>query len=289
MKKYLITLLIMPVLLSSAAAAPVDYQKQVELLQKVQKALIGSGITAKDGALIIEEPARSIYHFGAVLDQEFQVVAVTPESDAARMGIREADILLAINQQQVTENSLANILAQMNDLADGDRLLLQINRGQKPLTLQGSVTRQVIPGWRLQLLAADEHVNETPSTASCGFVSVFFNTPASLQRHPVKINEIKAIDFSAGLTYRATDEVLKVPVGEIQVTVQEHIPSETIRRYRGDLIARNFGAVKTFTLQVEPNTVYHLAAEYFSNRNERASKGEYWQPVVWKTTARNCS
>ncbi len=289
MKKSFITLLMMPIMLSAATETPVDYQKQVDLLQQVQKALISSGITTKDDALTIEEPARSFYHFGAILDQQFQVVAITPESDAARAGVRKDDILLAINQQQVTENTLAAILAEINDLEDGDTLLLQIKREHKPLTLKGSVTRQVVPGWRLQLLTEGEQINEVPTTAGCGFVSVFLNPPTSLLRHPVNINEIKAIDFSAGLFYRATDDILKVPAGEIQVTVQEHIPSDIIRRYRGDMHARNFGAVKTFTIQVEPNTVYHLAAEYFNNRNERKSKKEYWQPIVWKTTTRNCS
>jgi hypothetical protein len=288
MKNYLTAVLLLPVMFSALAEQTSDYQKQLELLQQVQKVLLDSGITNKDGALLIEEPSRSIYHFGAILDAKFVVVAVTPGSDAAKLGVKEGDRLLAINQQQVSDSNLADILAQMNDLADGDDLSVQLLRADKQLALKGSVSRHVLPGWRMELLAADPQQHELPAATSCGYVSVFYNTPTSLRRHPVKINEIDAIGFSAGFTYKLTDEVMKVPAGEIQIKLQEHIPASILSRYRSDLQFRNFGSVKTFTLKVEPDTVYHLAAEYFPNLSERSSRNDYWQPVVWKTTAREC-
>lgn len=287
MKNYLTVILLLPVMFSALAEQTIDYQKQLELLQQVQKVLLSSGVTNKDGPLLIEEPSRSIYHFGAILDTKFVVVAVTPESDAAKLGVKEGDKLLAINQQRVSDSNLADILAQMNDWADGDALSLQLLRADKQLNLKGIVSRQALPGWRLELLAAEQH--ELPTSTSCGYVSVFYNTPTSLRRHPVKINEIDTIGFRAGFSYKRTHEVMKVPVGEIQITLQEHISGNILSRYRGDLRARNFGSVKTLTLQVEPDTVYHLAAEYFPNPNERSSRNDYWQPVVWKTTARACN
>ncbi|EIW88502.1 hypothetical protein AGRI_11173 [Alishewanella agri BL06] len=288
MKNHLTAILLLPVMFSAVAEQTIDYQKQVELLQQVQKALLSSGITNKDGPLLIEEPSRSIYHFGAILDAKFVVVAVTPESDAAKLGLKEGDKLLAINQQRVSDSNLADILAKINELADDDALSVQLLRADKQLNLKGTVSRQALPGWRLELLAAGQQ-NELPASTSCGYVSVFYNTPTSLRRHPVKINEIDTIGFRAGFSYKRTHEVIKVPVGEIQITLQEHIPGNILSRYRGDLRARNFGSVKTLTLKVEPDTVYHLAAEYFPNPNDRSSRDAYWQPVVWKTTARDCN
>ena len=288
MKNHLTAILLLPVMFSAVAEQTIDYQKQVELLQQVQKALLSSGITNKDGPLLIEEPSRSIYHFGAILDAKFVVVAVTPESDAAKLGLKEGDKLLAINQQRVSDSNLADILAKINELADDDALSVQLLRADKQLNLKGTVSRQALPGWRLELLAAGQQ-NELPASTSCGYVSVFYNTPTSLRRHPVKINEIDTIGFRAGFSYKRTHEVMKVPVGEIQITLQEHIPGNILSRYRGDLRARNFGSVKTLTLKVEPDTVYHLAAEYFPNPNDRSSRDAYWQPVVWKTTARDCN
>jgi hypothetical protein len=288
MKNHLTAILLLPVMFSAVAEQTIDYQKQVELLQQVQKALLSSGITNKDGPLLIEEPSRSIYHFGAILDAKFVVVAVTPESDAAKLGLKEGDKLLAINQQRVSDSNLADILAKINELADDDALSVQLLRADNQLNLKGTVSRQALPGWRLELLAAGQQ-NELPASTSCGYVSVFYNTPTSLRRHPVKINEIDTIGFRAGFSYKRTHEVIKVPVGEIQITLQEHIPGNILSRYRGDLRARNFGSVKTLTLKVEPDTVYHLAAEYFPNPNDRSSRDAYWQPVVWKTTARDCN
>ncbi len=288
MKNHLTAILLLPVMFSAVAEQTIDYQKQVELLQQVQKVLLSSGITNKDGALLIEEPSRSIYHFGAILDAKFVVVAVTPESDAAKLGLKEGDKLLAINQQQVSDSNLADMLAQMNDWADGDAISLQLLRAGKQLHLKGIVSRHALPGWRLELLAAEQQ-HELPAATSCGYVSVFYNTPASLRRHPVKITEIDTIGFKAGSYYKRTHEVIKVPVGETQITLEEHIPSNILSRYRGDIRVRNFGALKTLTLKVEPDTVYHLAAEYFPNLIERSSRSNYWQPVVWKTTARACN
>lgn len=288
MKNYLKVILLLPVMFSALAEQTIDYQKQLELMQQVQKVLLSSGVTTKDGALLIEEPSRSIYHFGAILDAKFVVVAVTPESDAAKLELKEGDKLLAINQQQLSDSNLADILAQMNDWADGDAISLQLLRAGKQLNLKGIVSRHALPAWRLELLAAEQQ-HELPAATSCGYVSVFYNTPASLRRHPVKITEIDTIGFKAGFSFKRNHDVMKVPVGETQITLHEHIPGKILSRYRSDLRERNFGAVKTLTLKVEPDTVYHLAAEYFPNLNERSSRNDYWQPVVWKTTARSCN
>ena len=290
MKNHLTAILLLPVMFSAVAEQTIDYQKQVELLQQVQKVLLSSGITNKDGALLIEEPSRSIYHFGAILDAKFVVVAVTPESDAAKLGLKEGDKLLAINQQQVSDSNLADILAQMNDWADGDAISLQLLRAGKQLHLKGIVSRHALPGWRLELLAAEQQ-HELPTATSCGYVSVFYNTPASFRRHPVKIFEIDAIGFKAGLSYKRTHEVMKVLVGEIEVTVEEHINSEVIKRYQSDVLQRRSGknVIKTIKLNIEPNTVYHLGAEYLANKSQRDDKRDYWQPIVWKTTARACN
>jgi ABC-type transporter Mla MlaB component len=288
MNKYIVAQLLMFTLLSPTVVADVDHQKRVDLIQEVQKAIIIAGINSDDGAFTINEPSRGFYHFGAVLDQQLQVIAVTPASDAAKAGVKSADIIKKINNQEVNTDSLSVILATINDMQDGAKLTIQVQRENKLLMLQGTVTRQKIPAWRLQIMPQQDVAENMSTPAGCGYVSVF-NTPAiSLTRHRVNINEIKAVDFSSGLFYEPVNEVLKVPSGSIEITVQEQIRSEIISRYRSDLLVRNQKAVKVVTLTVEPNKVYHLAAEYFPNPSERENKDDYWQPIVWKTTERSC-
>jgi hypothetical protein len=269
------------------SAEEVDVEKQVELVHEVRKALMTAQIKPQNN-LTIEEPARSFYHFGAVLDKSFTVIAVTPGSDAQVAGIKTGDSLISVNSQIFNNAEIAQVLAYMNDLQDGDVISVQVKRGADEMTFSSKVKRQTLPAWRLQLNPDSAQTAADVTTTDCGYVSVFLSPPLSLHRHALGINEIKAINFKGGLFFRSQEQVLKVPTGEIELTVQELISPDAIKRYRSDLQRRKSNATKTFTLKVEPNTVYHLAAEYFANKSERQDKDEYWQPIVWKTTARSC-
>lgn len=288
MNKLLLSLLAMAPLFSVGASNEFDRDKQVDLVQQVRKALLTSGVNAQQESMTIEEPARSIYHFGAVLDKHFKVIAVTPDTDAEKAGVNLGDTITAINDRAVTQEQFDATLEYLNDLPDGSRLQIQVQRNNSPLTLNTSVTRQTIPGWRLEVNDVPMNNETTADYEECGYVSVFYTSTVSLQRHALGINEIKAAGFKGGLFFEPQDQVLKVPVGEIELKVQELIRNDVIQRYRSDLQSRRNNSTKTFTLKVEPNTVYHLAAEYSMDRSKREDRKDYWQPIVWKTTERAC-
>ncbi|SNY48791.1 PDZ domain-containing protein [Arsukibacterium tuosuense] len=288
MNKFLLTLLFVQSLAWASAATEIDHEKRVDVLHEIRKALITANVTAQDAPIMIAEPARSFYHFGAVLDQDFKVVALTPGSDAAKADVRVGDMIKAINHQEVNKSSLADILAQMNDLQEGTTLAIEVQRDNKLKTLQSPVTRKTLPGWRLELVEDSGQAPDTPLTMGCGFVSVFYNPPISMHRHTVMINEIKDIGFKGKLTETKREQVFRLPAGEVEIVVQELISSDSIRRNRGDSRIRQYNSIKTMTLVVEPDKVYHLAAEYFSDRREREDADDYWQPIVWKTTERSC-
>lgn len=288
MNKSLLTLLFVQSLAWASAATEIDHEKRVDVLHEIRKALITANVTAQDAPIMITEPARSFYHFGAVLDQDFKVVALTPGSDAAKADVRVGDMIKAINHQEVNKSSLADILAQMNDLQEGATLAIELQRDNKLKTLQSPVTRKTLPAWRLELVEDSEQTPDTPLTMGCGFVSVFYNPPISIHRHPVMINEIEDIGFKGNFRETQREQVFRLPAGEVEIVVQELISSDTIRRNRGDSRIRQHNSIKTMTLVVEPDKVYHLAAEYFSDRREREDTDDYWQPIVWKTTERSC-
>ncbi|WP_019676268.1 PDZ domain-containing protein [Arsukibacterium perlucidum] len=288
MNKSLLTLLFVQSLAWASATTEIDHEKRVDVLHEIRKALITANVTAQDAPIMITEPARSFYHFGAVLDQDFKVVALTPGSDAAKADVRVGDMIKAINHQEVNKSSLADILAQMNDLQEGATLAIELQRDNKLKTLQSPVTRKTLPAWRLELVEDSEQTPDTPLTMGCGFVSVFYNPPISIHRHPVMINEIEDIGFKGNFRETQREQVFRLPAGEVEIVVQELISSDTIRRNRGDSRIRQHNSIKTMTLVVEPDKVYHLAAEYFSDRRERKDADDYWQPIVWKTTERSC-
>ncbi len=288
MNKFLLTLLFVQSLAWASAATEIDHEKRVDVLHEINKALITANVTAQDAPFTISAPARNFYHFGAVLNQAFQVVALTPGSDAAKADVRVGDIVKAINNLEVNKNSLAGVLAQMNDLQESSTLTIELQRDNKLKTLQSTVTRKTLPAWRLELVENLEHVSDVPLTSGCGFVSVFYNPPISIHRHPVMINEIKDIGFKGKFRETQREQVFRLPAGEVEIVIQEQISSDTIRRNRGDSRIRQQNSIKTMTLVVEPDKVYHLAAEYFSDRREREDADDYWQPIVWKTTERSC-
>ena len=280
-------LMLLSLCVPMTAAAETDIEQQVGLVHEVRKALMAAH-TDPQQTLTIEEPARSFYHFGAVLDKSFTVIAVTPGSDAQLAGVEAGDSLMAVNGQKFNNADIAQVLAYINDLQDGDTLSVQVKRGADEMSISSKVKRQTLPAWRLQLNPDSLQTAADIATTDCGYVSVFYSPPLSLHRHALGINEIKAIDFKGGLFFRSQEQVLKVPTGEIELTVQELISSDAISRYRSDLQRRKSNATKTFTLQIEPNMVYHLAAEYFADKSERQDKKDYWQPIVWKATERSC-
>ena len=122
----------------------------------------------------------------------------------------------------------------------------------------------------------------------CGYVSVFYDPPISTHRHPIMINEIKDIGFRGHFSYSKQEQVFKLPVGEVEIVAQELIRPDAIERYRGDLRSRRHNSIKAITMLIEPDTVYHLAAEYLADRRDREHRDEYWRPVVWKVTERSC-
>ena len=280
-------LILMSLLSPLAAVADTDVEKQVDLVHEVRKALMVAQTDPQQN-LIIEEPARSFYHFGAVLDKSFTVITITPGSDAQRAGVKAGDKLMAVNGRTFNNDDIARVLAYMNDLQDGDTISVQVKRGADHMAFSSTVKRQTLPAWRLQLNPDNPNAAAEMPATDCGYVSVFYSPPLSLHKHALGINEIKAIGFKGGLFFRAQEQVLKVPVGDIEMTVQELISSDAIKRYRSDLQRRKSNATKTFKLKIEPNTVYHLAAEYFADKSERQDKKDYWQPIVWKTTERSC-
>lgn len=288
MNKFLLSLLFVQSLAWASVATEIDHEKRVDVLHEIRKALITANVTAQDAPTVIIEPARSFYHFGAVLDQGFKVVALTPGSDAAKADVRVGDMIQAINHQEVNISSLADILAQMNDLQEGTTLAIELQRDNKLKTLQSTVTRKTLPAWRLELVEASEQSLDAPLTKGCGFVSVFYNPPISMHRHPVMINEIKDIGFKGKFRETHREQVFRLPAGEVEIVIQELIRADALRRNRGDSLFRRHNSIKTMTFVVEPGKVYHLAAEYFSDRREREDSNDYWQPIVWKTTERSC-
>ncbi|MBV2130425.1 PDZ domain-containing protein [Arsukibacterium indicum] len=258
-----------------------------DIIEAVQTAIMASGNAAEDGPLIIEEPARNYYHFGAVMDRQHKILAVTPDSDAERAGVQVGDKVSQINNATLDSTSLEDVLALLNDFEEGKPFNVWVNRAGKAIKLQSTVTRRTIPAWRLVINPEQTTDTAKPlQTGGCGFVSVFYFPPRTRELFPTAIRAAGDTDFRTE-PYRRTD-VVKVGTGLQDIELAEQIALPRVRWNRSDLWERRKQLTQVLQLKIEPNKVYHLASRYIDKPEERTDPAKYWEPVVWKVTDRQC-
>ncbi|WP_290612139.1 PDZ domain-containing protein [Arsukibacterium sp. UBA3155] len=256
-----------------------------DIIDAVQAAIVTSGKSAEDGPLIIEQPARNYYHFGAVMNRQHIVLAVTPDSDADKAGVVVGDKLLQINNAAVNSTSLEDVLALLNDFEEGKPFSVWVNRAGKAIKLHSTVTRRTIPGWRLEINPAPQNTTTNINqTTGCSFISVFFSPPPSMEIFPATIRMVGETDFR-DQPFRNTD-VIKIAAGKQKIELLEHIPLGRFRRNPADIRSRHF--TQPLELNLEPNKVYHLASRYITDIEERTDPAQYWEPLVWKVEDRQC-
>ena len=282
--------------MSSYASQAQQTNSVQDVVEAVQTAIMSAERPAGDGPWVIEEPSRNYYHFGAVLDLQYRVLTLTPGSDAERAGMKVGDKALRINDIEFNENRIESILKTLNDMEDDQPLHIQVNRAGKVLNLKTTATRTTIPAWRLEVNPSQSsaaqrstHVADTEMTTGCGFLSVFYSPPVpnNEEIYPARIQAVDNEDFSDQLNLGATD-VIKVPAGMRTIELQERIVSHRIRRHRADVREQRKQLPQTIQLHVEPNKVYHFVSRYFFDFDARVDPKQYWEPVVWRVTDRQC-
>ncbi|EKE77393.1 PDZ domain-containing protein [Gallaecimonas xiamenensis] len=237
-------------------------------------------MAAEDGNLkhrILEEPSRRYYDWGAVLNKDFQVMALTPGSDAALMGVKKQDKILSINGKLTERRDLKEVLAQLNDLDEGDFINVLVSRGDDKLTLSSKVHVQVMPAWRLEIQPNSSEPKEATAQGSCGRVSVFFTPPQARDLYPAYVNKID------GEGVLRTRDTFKLTPGEHSIELHELIQDFRLTRRGGGL-----QMAKPIKLQVEANTVYYMAAKFIPEKRFDTFKDGFWEPVVWKVAPKTC-
>ncbi|WKE65722.1 PDZ domain-containing protein [Gallaecimonas kandeliae] len=227
---------------------------------------------------IIEEPARRYYDWGAVLNKSFEVMAVTPTSDAAKMGIQKGDQVLSINGKLTERRDLKEVLAQFSDLDDGDVLSVMVQRGKDKLSFSSKVHFQVMPAWRLEIQPKDNTAASEPkATGQCGRISVFFTPPQAHDLYPAFVNTID------GEGVLRTKDSFKLSPGDHDVAIHELINDYRLT-YRGG----GMELAKHIKIHVEANNIYYLAAKFIPEKRFKTYRDEYWEPVVWKVATKAC-
>ncbi|MDN7138489.1 PDZ domain-containing protein [Pseudidiomarina sp. 1ASP75-14] len=229
----------------------------------------------KATSVTLEEPTRSYFDWGAVLNPSGRVMSVRDDSVAQEMGIEVGDRILSVDGQQLAEQSLQDIVSYLETLDHGNSFAVTVQRQGQTETLSGRVKATVIPGWRLEV-DVEQTVVDKANEANCGRVSVFVTPPEARDLYPAYF---VSIDGDNVLTRKP---IFKLSPGKHSIEVHELISDPWVRR------SRSINQPKQLELNVEPDTTYYIAARFIREKRLSSVREEYWEPVVWREVKQQC-
>ena len=292
-------------LCTGAATAAADAGLEQRLNAEVQSLLlrlVDSGEIRPDqlaDLTVSAQPTRRA-EFGAVVDigagngsgaPGVPVLAVTPGGNAAALGLRAGDRIVAVDGTPLATagdgGAAAAALLQGRLEADAGELQLTVLRDGARQQLSGPVRAYTLPGYRLELgtALAGASLAANAGERGCGRISIFDTAPRKRHIHPAVIIAIdgRAPAPTSGPSYR-------VPPGRHVLTIAERIDSEQfgdLQRLQRD--RRSDGGYKELELVVEPGITYRIGAHFLLERRSYIRDNSYWEPVVYAELAEPCS
>jgi membrane-associated protease RseP (regulator of RpoE activity) len=287
-----------------AADASVEQRVSAEL-SAIMAELIETGAFGSQPseriALAVDTPARRVSDLGLLVDSSrhsddgLHVLAVTPNGNAERIGLRAGDIVVALNGTSLTgADSAGRLRQQVEALPDGGALAFRVNRAGSSHTLNGNLSSVYLPAMHLTIGGGAPRVAATASVTSadvatsmaagCGRISDFDVAPRQQQLHAARIISIDGATPGPGGSHS-----FRVEPGTHSVKVAEDIES---RYLSFSDRARNAGLssdrYKTLLVEVAPDTTTFIAARINDEHRTDPRNGAYWDPIAWKQTAEVC-
>lgn len=239
--------------------------------------------------LTVSRPAQVRYELGAVVDvrkptpQGLEILAVTPDGAAARLGLKAGDRLLALNGKRLDINPASGDALKDAMQAGNGRLKVLASRDGARIEASGQADVVGLPAYALTIGGAG-------GRTGCGFVSYNHLPPRSENVFPAIITTIDGRSTPLGEVNR-----LRVDGGRHVLTVQEFIPDHRLsatqnrQRYlmKREQMAR---AYKPLVVDIRPGTHYRIGARLRKDKLDRASirANAYWEPVVWEQVEGQC-
>lgn len=291
---------------TSAPAAPTPLEQRLH--QEVQSVLLrliedGELDAAAAAELSLAAPASQQPDFGAILDVRHRsgqaglpVVAVTPGSSAAALGLQAGDLIVAVNTvalaglgADAAGHSLAAARLRAELLAQVDAVELRVQRAGSELALRGPVRIVELPAYRLELGAALAHASVAAAgggdgVSSCGRISVFDIAPRTHKLYPAVL-----IAIDGKLPGPTSSDVFRITPGPHQLTVAEAIDwrqFSDLQRLHRDRNMRD--RYKVLEVVVQPGITYRLSARFHPEERHSIRDGAYWEPVIWKESPETC-
>jgi membrane-associated protease RseP (regulator of RpoE activity) len=212
--------------------------------------------------------------FGAVTDLRqtqdgLAVLAITPGSNAERIGLQVGDRIQSINGRSFVDSRQPASLLGQTLAESGGELRIEVVRNGARQSLAGRV--------------AAPATSATGAGSGCGFLTTQGTLPRVTQG--VYSSQITRIDGRS--TPLGTVNRHRVDAGTRVLIVAEGIEELTIaqRRLRALMKRREQArAYKALMVDVAPNTTYFVGARLLTDRLDPDSirANAYWEPVVWQ-------
>ena len=126
--------------------------------------------------------------------------------------------------------------------------------------------------------AAADNVKAKSVNNSCGLVTVYKTPPKTKNIHFASVNSIDGEVVTSGT------QTFALTPGKHIIKVVEQIRENSLTRRRGEM--KNY---KFIEVNIEANHKYDLGAKFIRKNRSKLKTGEYWQPVVWKTSESECN
>lgn len=248
-------------------------------------------------AFTVDTPAQQVNDLGLLVTEAghdkrgVRVLAVTPGSNAERMGLHAGDELLALNDVDLGDGS-TSLRRALDGLPNGSRLSLRVRRDGQVREFSGTSSSIYLPAMRLIVgdapqVAASEttarsEASATPAaTQSCGRISDLDVAPRQQNLHGATI-----ITIDGNLPGASGSHSYRVAPGPHVLQVSERIENRYLTF--NDRLRNSSNRYKTLKVDVQPGVTTLIAARLDPDKSNVWQNGAYWEPVAWKQVDEPC-
>ncbi|MFK7956721.1 MAG: hypothetical protein AB8B96_11535 [Lysobacterales bacterium] len=303
---------------SAQSSPPAPDARSERLNQAIRAMLISLAqdplFADEDLELVFSQQPEALINLGVVygntrspeIDRTgLPVVAVTPGSTAATMGLRAGDHIVSMNTEPLTglgqddsgtSRAVDRVQNLLQQIAANDPVTVIVARNDGNETLSAPLQKWQLPRVELALsmpidddppldliLGApptDDEAGEG-SRSACGTLSLYDPPPHEFNLYPAYLMGINV--ESSGAIMRGFQYLTP---GTYRLLVSDLIPSRELRKKHTRFAKRR--QAREMELEVTDGMTYHVAAKLLYERKEQANHDEYWEPVVWRSEPGHC-
>lgn len=251
-----------------------------------------------DWPIVIYHPAETIINLGLYVHPDYTeendsngplVIAVTPDSAAARMGVRTGDRLRSIEGKSLIRlgaeaDGSSRAFRRLQDALNesSGTITLTVLRGDQTLPLEGDLEKLTLPRAILTLTQVSVETTDAADPGACATVTTQAPPPREFNVFPADLVSINGVQ--AGTKLR--DQHFLTPgtyVFEVRPEIPDHLLAANAARAES---RRPFAILR---LPMDAGFTYHVGAKLLVGREQQTPHARFWEPIVWRMEMADCT